>query len=87
MQLSPGLRKLQQSWTFHILTAGIIAGGVTAFTCWGTANDFTVGCLRSGLIAAGIYIFAAFQHSPGSASFHPDGTENQAVKEFQTQGK
>jgi len=77
--MSPRMRRVQQSWWFHIVTAAAIAAGVTAFTCFNSANDFTLSCLKGGAIAGGLYLFAAFQHSPGSASFKPDGTPNRPV--------
>lgn len=79
MTLPPFLRQIQQSYITHLVIAALIAGGASVFTCWGTANDFTIACAKGGLIVAGIYLFGSLQHSPGSASFKPDGTVNQPV--------
>lgn len=79
MTLPPFLRAIQQSYTFHVLVAAAIMAGGTSFTCFGTASIFSLACMKSGLIAGGIYLFASLQHSPGSASFRPDGAVNTQV--------
>jgi hypothetical protein len=80
VNLPPAIRELQQSWVFHIVTATGVAAGMTVFTCFNSANDFTFGCLKGGLIFGGVYLFGSLQHSPGSASFHTDGYDNKAVE-------
>ena len=79
MTLPPFLRQIQQSYMTHLAIAALIAGAGLAFTCFAKDNTFTFECARGGLIAAGIYLFGSLQHSPGSASFKPDGTVNQPV--------
>ena len=80
MTLPPFLRVVQQSYIFHIIVAAAIAGGGIAFTCFAKDMALSFECAKSGLIAAGIYLFGSLQHSPGSASFKPDGEINLPVE-------
>lgn len=81
MTLPPAIRYVQQQWWFSILVVpALIAAGPAFFECAG--NDFaklSLNCFKVGGMAAIAYIIAALQHSPGSASFKPDGTPNEAV--------
>jgi len=79
-RMAPFLRRIQQSYSFHIVVAGLVAAGTTIFGCFSEANEFSVKCLTRGAIAGGIYLFAALQHSPNSASFRPDGTKDELVQ-------
>ena len=48
----------------------------------------TLMCLHLGVKTASVpvalYVWGAIQHSPGSASFNPDGSRNEAVVAAQT---
>ena len=78
-RMAPFLRRVQQSYSFHIVVAGLVAAGTTMFGCFNEASEFSAKCLTRGAIAGGIYLFAALQHSPNSASFRPDGTKDDLV--------
>lgn len=85
MTLPPWLRTIQQSWWFHILFIPFATVFFAALeNCAG--NDFanfSVACLLSSVKAVGayavVYVVGVLQHSPGSASYNPDGTLNQQV--------
>ena len=79
MTLPPWARAVQQSYAFHILVVAFIVGGAAVFDCWGKSDTMTWACIKGGLVIAGGYLFGIMQHSPGSASFKPDGEVNQPV--------
>jgi hypothetical protein len=69
----------------------LIAFATGVYACSGSdLAKFSVACLYEGLTTArtaigglvGVYVIAAWQHSSGSASFNPNGTENAQVKEI-----
>jgi hypothetical protein len=80
VQLPPLFRRVQQSWTWHIAQSLFIGTGSAAFACFVTHNDFTVACVKTGLIISGGALFVSLQHSPGSASFKKDGSPNEIVE-------
>jgi hypothetical protein len=80
MSIPPFLRRIQQSYSWHIAQSLFIGTGSAAFACFVTHNDFTVACVKTGLIISGGALFVSLQHSPGSASFKPDGTPNEVVE-------
>jgi hypothetical protein len=91
MTLPPWARVVQQSWYFHLAVAALIAGGGVAFVCFGQNSEVSWECLKAGLVAAGAYLAAAVQHSPGSASFVQAGPSagevNQKVVQVVTMQK
>jgi hypothetical protein len=86
MDLPPAWRRLQQTWTYHIAVSAIGGGGVVASTCIKLAHAFSRDCLFEGIAATGIAFFLSVQHSPNSASFNRDGTDNEMVKKVASQG-
>jgi hypothetical protein len=86
MTLPPVLRQVQQS--AFVQAAVIPAAAVfiaTVYDCFGhDLSHVGMACLKTGASTAlpvvVAYVVGAFQHSPGSASFKPDGTENAMVK-------
>jgi hypothetical protein len=80
MSMSPFFRRIQQTWTWHIVQSLLVGTGSAAFACFVTHNDFTLACVKTGLIISGGALFVSLQHSPGSASFKSDGTPNQVVE-------
>jgi len=79
MTLPPWMRAIQQTYAFHVGVAAFAMAGVTAFKFFSDHSQFSWAGVTDGLIAGGGYLFAALQHSPGSASFKPDGTPNKQV--------
>ena len=79
------MRRIQQTRFFHLcIVPAVTLLGATAFEC--AHHDITavtLDCLTVGVKAAApmvvLYVWGAFQHSPGSASFNPDGTQNDLV--------
>lgn len=83
MNLPPWLRCLQQSWWFHIAQAAAMAGLMAYLTCSPTAHP--EGCFSVALTTFVGSLWLSLQHSPGSASFHPNGTVNEMVQASKTQ--
>ena len=81
-RMAPFLRRIQQTYTFHVFVAALITGAVSVFTCFGEANEFSVKCLSKGAILGVLYFLGAIQHSPDSASFRPDGTKDDLVEKI-----
>jgi hypothetical protein len=83
VSLPPFLRRLQQSPLVQlILIPAIITAVPAVIQCAG--NDFanmSLSCLKLGAAAAVVYIVGMLQHSPGSATFNANGTDNQQVAE------
>lgn len=83
MTLPPWARQLQQSTLVQlILIPAIITAVPAVIQCAG--NDFanmSLNCLKLGGAAALVYIVGMIQHSPGSASFNSNGTDNKQVEE------
>jgi hypothetical protein len=89
MNLSPKLRTLQQSYfiQYFVMPTMITFGGATlatlAATSHGNLMNLTVGSFKDALGIGGFgglsYLLAIYPHSPGSASFHADGSENKLV--------
>ena len=78
MTLPPFLREIQQSWAFHVVQAALFAAVPAAVTAYMDPSQ------RAAWMAVGATTFfttlsASIQHSPGSASFKPDGSENKVV--------
>lgn len=79
MTLPAWLRVVQQSIYFHLLQSAILAG-VTAWLTCDPAKQ-TQSCEMVGVVAFIGALYLSFQHSPGSASFKPDGEVNQTVRD------
>ena len=77
------LRRLQQSKIVQLIVIPTLITTVPAlYQCAG--NDFanlSIDCFKKWAIAAVGYAFVVLQHSPGSASFNPNGTPNEQVAE------
>lgn len=94
MNIPPQLRQLQQSWLVQtIIIPMLIAFGgasIASLVTVSRGNLFNLtmtqlyDALGLGGFAALAYIAAIFQHSPGSATFHADGTENKLVEKVAT---
>lgn len=81
--MPPFLRKLQQNWLVQLGIAALIATVSVLIQCAGNGlTNLSFACFRTWVLAAGGYLLAQIQHSPGSASFNPDGSENKQVKEI-----
>ncbi len=85
LTLPPWLRAIQQTYWAHFAVAAAIVAGSSAFTCFGAHNEFSIACLKLGVIAGGIYLFGALQAGVKSPAYKPDGTVNQRVMQVVAQ--
>lgn len=59
----------------------LLVVAIAVYRCAGDdLSQFSMHCLKLGLAASVGYLIGVFQHSPGSASFMPDGEKNLLVE-------
>ncbi len=85
------MRRWQQSYLWQIILLPILTGFGGSLLAAGCLKDgidhISRACVMGAVnttIIAGVTVFLS-GHSPGSASFNPDGTKNEAVVMSKTQ--